>query len=273
VGSWAGVGVDISFPPWKSAASGRNQSRNLTQNLPRNKPEFLVSDRFYFEGPLGPGEVTLTGPEAHHSSTVRRLEPGDTITLFNGDGHEYPARIVEIAKKRVTVRVTGVETPDREIGFPLHVASALPKGDRGDFLIEKLTELGVTDFTPLATDRSVVKATDSKADKLRRAVIEASKQCGRNVLMHVHPAAVWRDWCLQQQGRRLIAHPDDGKGRNPHATGGVTIAVGPEGGFTKPEVGRAVEAGWELLSLGPRILRVETAALAAVVLFGSTGES
>jgi len=128
-----------------------------------------VSDRFYFDGPLGPGEVTLTGPEAHHASAVRRFEPGDPMTLFNGDGREYPARILEVAKRRVTVHVTGVESPDREIGFPLHIASALPKGDRGDFLIEKLTELGVTEFTPLVTERTVVKGTESKADKLRRA--------------------------------------------------------------------------------------------------------
>jgi len=230
-----------------------------------------VSDRFYFDGPLGPGEVTLTGAEAHHASAVRRFEPGDAMTLFNGDGREYPARIMEVAKKRVVVRITGVESPDREIGFPLHIASALPKGDRGDFLIEKLAELGVTEFTPLVTERTVVKATETKADKLRRAVIEASKQCGRNVLMEVHPPAVWRHWCLHQTGRRLIAQPGNGIGQIARA--GVTIAIGPEGGFTDQETEKAVEAGWELLSLGPRILRVETAAVAAAVLFGSARQS
>jgi 16S rRNA (uracil1498-N3)-methyltransferase len=226
-----------------------------------------VSDRFFFDGPLGPGDVTLTGPEAHHLAAVRRLGPGAGIRLFNGDGHEYPARVIETGKKQVLLHVLAAEAPARELGFPLHIASALPKGDRGDFLIEKLTELGVTDFTPLLTERAVVKADDAKADKLRRAVIEASKQCGRNVLMRVHPPARWLDWCSRQTGRRLIAHPG-GAAPNRPAPGAVTVAIGPEGGFGEPEVEAGRAAGWELFSLGPRILRVETAAVAAAVLFG-----
>lgn len=228
-----------------------------------------MSDRFYFDGPLGPGDVTLEGPEAHHLAAVRRFAAGDAVTLFNGDGHEYPAMVTEVGKKRVTVRVTAVLSPDRELGFPLHVASALPKGDRGDFLIEKLTELGATDFTPLLTGRGVVKVDESKADKLRRAVIEASKQCGRNVLMRVHVAARWADWCPSRTGLRLIAHP--GAATRGFAPGtGATVAIGPEGGFTEQEVELALTNGWEQLSLGPRILRVETAALAAAVLLGRT---
>jgi 16S rRNA (uracil1498-N3)-methyltransferase len=227
-----------------------------------------VSDRFFFDGPLGPGDVTLEGPEAHHLVAVRRFAAGDPMTLFNGDGHEYPALVAEVGKKWVTVQVTGVLTPDRELGFPLHIASALPKGDRGDFLIEKLTELGTTDFTPLLTDRGVVKADESKAEKLRRAVIEASKQCGRNVLMRVHAPARWADWCPRQNGVRLIAHPG-GAPRAVASGTGVTVAIGPEGGFTESEVGLAVANGWERLSLGPRILRVETAALAAAVICGT----
>jgi 16S rRNA (uracil1498-N3)-methyltransferase len=226
-----------------------------------------VSDRFFVDGPLAPGDVTLEGPEAHHLTAVRRFAVGDTVTLFNGNGREYPARLVQIGRKWVTVQVTGVLTPERELGFSLHVASALPKGDRGDFLIEKLTELAVTDFTPLVTERGVVKADEAKADKLRRAVIEASKQCGRNVLMRVHPPAGWMEWCARQTGRRLIARPGDPTAIAPER-GAATIAIGPEGGFTGAEVEAAVRAGWERLSLGPRILRVETAALAAAVLFG-----
>src|SRR5206468_1292162 len=123
------------------------------------------------------------------------------------------------------------DSPQRELGFTLHIASALPKGDRGDFLIEKLTELGVTDFTPILTERSVVKADAAKAEKLRRAVIEASKQCGRNVLMRVHPPARWAEWCVRQTGRRLIAHPLGERGIT--SPGDAIVAVGPEGGFTE----------------------------------------
>jgi 16S rRNA (uracil1498-N3)-methyltransferase len=227
-----------------------------------------VSDRFFFDGPLGPGDVTLEGPEAHHLSAVRRFAAGEAVTLFNGEGHEYPATIVDAGKKRVALHVTGVRSPVRELGYPLHVAAALPKGDRGDFLIEKLTELGTTDFTPIATERSVVKAGDAKVDKLRRAVIEASKQCGRNVLMRVHPPARWAEWCVRQTGRRFFGHPGPSGSSPAPLPGVVTVAIGPEGGFTEAEAELAVSAGWERLSLGPRILRVETAALAAAVLFG-----
>jgi len=213
--------------------------------------------------------VTLEGPEAHHLTAVRRFAAGDTVTLFNGDGHEYTALVAEVGKKRVGVRVIEILSPDRELGFPLHIASALPKGDRGDFLIEKLTELGITDFTPLITERGVVKAGDAKSDKLRRAVIEASKQCGRNVLMQVHPPARWPEWCASQSGRRLIADPGGSSAAAPEQ-GSAIVAIGPEGGFTEAEMDAAVRAGWKRLSLGPRILRVETAALAAAVLLGRT---
>src|SRR5262245_7838599 len=201
----------------------------------------------------------MTGPEAHHLAAVRRFTVGDVVTLFNGDGREYPARVADVGKKHVILQVTGVKSPDRELGFRLHVASALPKGDRGDFLIEKLTELGVTDFTPLITERGVVKSSDAKADKLRRAVIEASKQCGRNVVMQVHAPVEWLPWCHVQTGRRLIAHPTDAAAYEQwEVGGGVTVAVGPEGGFSDQEVRLAMAAGWELVSMGPRILRVET---------------
>jgi len=230
-----------------------------------------VSDRFFFDGPLGPGDVTLTGPEAHHLTTVRRFGPGAAVTLFNGDGREYPATVIESGKKRVTLLVSRVEIPDRELAAPLHIASALPKGDRGDFLIEKLTELGVTDFTPLTTERSVVRADDARADKLRRAVIEASKQCGRNVLMRVHPPSRWLDWCARQTGGRFVAHPA-GTFLSQAPADGATIAIGPEGGFTEQEIQTARSAGWELVSFGPRTLRVETAALATAVLFGQPAQ-
>lgn len=221
-----------------------------------------MSDRFFYDGPLGPGDVELEGTEAHHITGVRRFAAGETITLFNGDGREYPATITAVGKKRVSLCVVGTEAPVRELGFKLHIASALPKGDRGDFLIEKLTELGATDFTPLITERTVVKPSDDKSDKLRRAVIEASKQCGRNVLMQIHPPAKWVDWCTLQQGQRLIAHVSQKESPIAPSCDGVIVAIGPEGGFTGSEVVLAVRSGWQVISLGPRTLRVETAAVA-----------
>jgi 16S rRNA (uracil1498-N3)-methyltransferase len=230
-----------------------------------------MADRFYVNCPLAPGPVVLTGPEAHHLTAVRRARPGDAVCLFNGDGAEYPAVVAEVAKKQLTLDVTGRRNPSRELGFRLEVAAPLPKADRGDFLVEKLTELGVNRFTPLRTRRSVVHPRETRLDKLERAVIEASKQCGRNTLMAVGPLTAWEDYCRRDDlpARRLLAHPG-GEGVQPTAED-VAVAVGPEGGFTDEEVALARAAGWRLAGLGPRVLRVETAALALAVLCGSGG--
>src|SRR5437899_5962052 len=154
-----------------------------------------MSKRFYINCPLQPGPVDLSGAEAHHLAAVCRLRPGDTVCLFNGDGREYPARVRDVGHRLVSVDVLDAVAPRRELPFPLTVAAPLPKGDRAQFLIEKLTELGVTAFTPLHTARSVVHPRQTKLEKLQRYVIEASKQCGRNVLMEVRPVSDWSAFC------------------------------------------------------------------------------
>ncbi len=229
-----------------------------------------MADRFYVNCPLAPGPVVLSGAEAHHLATVLRARPGDAVCLFNGDGAEYPAVVAAVAKKQVALEVTGRQAPPRELGFRLEVAAPLPKGDRGDFLLEKLTELGVTDFVPLRTQRSVVHPRETRLDKLERTVIEASKQCGRNVLMQVGPLTDWDDYCRRTElpPRKLLAHPG-GDVVITGAGGEVAVAIGPEGGFTDEEVTMARAAGWQVVSLGPRILRVETAAITLAVLCGS----
>ncbi len=223
-----------------------------------------MADRFYVNLPLAPGPVILRGPEAHHLATVLRARPGTAVCLFNGDGAEYPATVAEVHKREVVVDVTGRETPARELPYRLEVASALPKGDRGDFLVEKLTELGATRFVPLRTRRSVVHP--ARLDRLERAVVEASKQCGRNALMQVAPLTDWGDYVRAAglPSQRLVAH--FGGDARPGTGGDVAVAVGPEGGFTGDEVQAALAAGWRAVSLGTRVLRVETAALAIAVL-------
>jgi 16S rRNA (uracil1498-N3)-methyltransferase len=222
-----------------------------------------MSERFYINWPLQPGKVVLEGAEAHHLATVRRFRPGDAVCLFNGDGHEYPARIVQTHRRRVDLDITGVDSPARELPFHLAVAAPFPKGDRGHFLIEKLTELGATSFVPLATQRSVVHP---RLEKLQRYVIEASKQCGRNVLMSIEPAADWASYCRGEnlRGRKIVAHPGTRETTVLHtasAGDGFTLAVGPEGGFTDGEIEQARAAGWTPFDMGPRLLRIETAAL------------
>jgi 16S rRNA (uracil1498-N3)-methyltransferase len=229
-----------------------------------------MADRFYVNSELAPGLVAVRGAEAHHLGTVCRVRPGDTIHLFNGDGFEYPARVVDIARRDVTVEVLSRDSPQCELPFALHVAAPLPKGDRAQFLVEKLTELGVTSLTILITERSVVSPREAKLEKLERYVIEASKQCGRNVLMRIEPP---REWSAllgdeQLQARRLLAHPG-GKPLRECApqSGDVVAAVGPEGGFSDEEIAAALAAGWQFVDLGPRILRVETAAVALAAHF------
>jgi len=223
-----------------------------------------MAERYYLNSPLLPGPVVLRGAESHHLAAVCRARPGDLVYLFNGDGAEYPAKIVEIGKKQVVLAIAGRETPARELPFRLDVAAPIPKGDRGAFLIEKLTELGAARFTPLRTERSVVHP---RPERFERTVIEASKQCGRNVLMEIRPVTAWQSYCRQEDlpARKLIAQP--GGNSFPQAMKeNVAMAVGPEGGFTDDEVQLARAAGWQVAALGSRILRVETAAIAMAIL-------
>lgn len=226
-----------------------------------------MADRFYTPDFLAPGEYTLSGGEAHHLTSVRRFAPGDHLTLFNGDGNEYPAVVLGTGKKHVSLSVLRVEPVDRELPFPLIVASALPKADRADFLIEKLTELGVTRFVPLVTARSVVQPKETAAEKFTRAAIEASKQCGRNRIMSVDPPRTWAAFLALTDlpERRFVLHTAGGTAGRLEP-GACVVAVGPEGGFTPEEVAAAGVAGWRTASLGPRVLRVETAAVAAATL-------
>jgi 16S rRNA (uracil1498-N3)-methyltransferase len=224
-----------------------------------------MSERYFVEQSLALGAVRLTGPEARHLAVVCRARPGDHVILFNGDGREYLATVVEASKRDLLLNIDAVEQPQRELEFRLEIAAPLPRGDRGQFLIEKLTELGATDFVPLRMARSIVHPRD--VAKLRRHVIEASKQCGRNLLMRVAPLSEWEEYVTRAEppALRLLAHP----GGDPMVPGlgeAVRCAVGPEGGFTEAEVALARTAGWQVVGLGPRLLRVETAALALAVL-------
>jgi 16S rRNA (uracil1498-N3)-methyltransferase len=224
-----------------------------------------MAARFYVNCPLGPGPVLVQGAEARHLAVVCRVRPGDLVCLFNGDGHEYPAHVTAAGRQGVALGVLRVETPERELGYPLVAAAPLPKGDRGQFLLEKLTELGVTAFVPLRTRRSVVHPGQTRREKLERYVIEASKQCGRNVLMAVGPLQEWAAFCRREDlpATRVVAHPCPQEGGRAIAwtSSGVVFAVGPEGGFTEEEIDQARAAGWRVLGLGPRTLRIETAAL------------
>ena len=226
-----------------------------------------MSERFYIDG-VPSGTFVLDGPEAHHLTTVRRFAIGDAVALFNGDGYEYPSVIESIGKREVVLRVSSAVLVNREPAIGIEIASAVPKGDRLDFLIEKLTEVGCTDFFPLTTARSIVKVDAGKADKMRRMVIEASKQCGRNRLMRIHAPLRFADYVSEcRAGHRRIALTAPGE-RSPIPDGlrcgeCVAVLIGPEGGWSPEEAERATASGWQSVTLGSRILRMETAAILA----------
>ncbi|HZZ82316.1 MAG TPA: 16S rRNA (uracil(1498)-N(3))-methyltransferase [Gemmataceae bacterium] len=229
-----------------------------------------MSERFYVNLPLTLGPFMLDGPEAHHLATVCRLRPGDAICLFNGNGREYRARINKVARRDIVLDIVAVDEPARELPMMLEVAAPVPKGDRGQFLVEKLTELGVTTFVPLLCQRSNTHPRETRRDKLERHVIEASKQCGRNVLMRVADPMDWTKYASSGQADdlRILAHPHQARtlAEMPRPKAVTRIAVGPEGGFTDEEIALAQQLGWQMVSLGPRILRIETAAMVLAAL-------
>lgn len=235
-----------------------------------------MADRYYAEEPIrfepdGASRVTLAGGEAHHLIHVMRAAPGTCVMLFDGSGAEFPARVERASRAEVHLTVLGRQEVDREL--PRHVALAvsLPKGDRQRWLVEKVVELGVTELIPLAAARSVAQPVRQALDRLRRAVIEASKQCGRNRLMRIAEPTSWPALVesTRDEPQRWLAHPSlDGHSaeRLPEPADRMFMAVGPEGGFTDQEVALAAAARWQPIHLGPRILRTETAALAMAVL-------
>ena len=224
-----------------------------------------MSERFFASQPIAGDSFTLSGEEARHLIAVMRAQIGDEVTLFDGHGSEFPAQVAAIQKHAVILNLGPPRETSREISFELTLAVALPKGDRQKWLVEKATELGVTRLLPLTTARGVAQPVEGALDRLRRTVIEASKQCGRNRLLEIAPpksaAELFTDH--SSSALRLLADPQGTSLINvPRAERNLLIAIGPEGGFTPEELASATAANWQSVSLGPRILRIETAAVA-----------
>jgi 16S rRNA (uracil1498-N3)-methyltransferase len=224
-----------------------------------------MSERFFSPHPISGGGMMLDGPEAHHLLHVMRASVGDEVTLFDDSGAEFKATVETLRRADAELRIVERREVDRELPFELVVGVALPKGDRQKWLVEKLTELGVTTLVPLITERCVAQPAAAAVERLRRSVIEAAKQCGRNRLMKIAEPQLWANWIgSDESARRLIAHPSglpisEADFSRPIPT---RITIGPEGGLTDIEVAAATTASWQPVSLGERILRVETAAIA-----------
>lgn len=273
------VANPVCFPDFELLAipEAPGSSHNCSQILIPNPKEstFSVDARFYAPAAIPFEQVTLDLDESHHFSHVLRGQIGAEVTLFDGLGGEFPATIIGMVKDRAVAQVNARKAVDREPELALTLAVALPKGDRQKVLVEKLTELGVAQWIPLITHRSVARPTESGLNRLRHHVVAACKQSGRNRLMEI-AAPRNLDALAAEPGRSgWVAHP----GSHAHfdwngaGTGPLLVVIGPEGGFTDAEIQLLVERGFQVLSLGPRLLRVETAAIAiaAKLLLASPG--
>jgi len=235
--------------------------------------------RFYCPSPLLPGStVDLPDTVAHHLHVVRQ-QPGDELVLFNGEGGQVHARLLEVGKRRAAAEVLAHQPVEAELPFHVTLAQGLPEGSKMDWIVEKAVELGVSAIQPLAARRSVVKLAGERADKRlahwQAVVISASEQCGRNRLAAVAPLEEFKHWIAQpaDQVVRILLSPraDASLAQWTRATPprAVCLLVGPEGGFSAEEEDAAIAAGALPLSMGPRVLRTETAGLAALAVLAA----
>jgi 16S rRNA (uracil1498-N3)-methyltransferase len=235
--------------------------------------------RFFCPQPLVVGtSVDLPEAVAHHLHVVRQ-QPGAALTLFNGEGGQYRATLAELGKRRASAAVEAFEPVDIELPYALTLAQALPEGSKMDWIIEKAVELGVAALEPLAAQRSVVRLSAERAEKRHAhwqgVIVAASEQSGRNRLARLAPLAEFGNWIGQPAGQapRILLSPRAteslagwARARPPQA---LTLVIGPEGGFTSQEEDAAIAAGALPLSIGPRVLRTETAGLAALAALGA----
>ncbi|MCW8409148.1 16S rRNA (uracil(1498)-N(3))-methyltransferase [Legionella sp. PATHC035] len=235
--------------------------------------------RIYQSGNYHTGQHLELSPEAsQHVGVVLRMQVGEKITLFSGDDREFDATIVAVKKKQVTVVIGSVNEVSRESPLAIHLAQAISKGERMEFVMQKAVELGVTSITPLITERCVVKLDKERmAKKLHQwqaIVIAACEQSGRNQVPAVNAPITLEHYVREVQvGLKLILHPGENKKWRDYMIGSAAIAllIGPEGGLSDHEVQLACQHGFQPLSLGPRILRTETAALTALSLLQAIG--
>jgi len=229
--------------------------------------------RFFVDTPLAaPGEIVLPPGAARHVQ-VLRLQPGDVLTLFDGSGPEWQAEVTAMGRSEVRVRLVEAMQPQRELLRAVTLAVVMPANDRMDFLVEKATELGAAALQPLVAERSVLRLAGERADKKRAhwqgVAVAAAEQSGRTVPMRVEPVLTLTAWLAALPP----ACPDEWRGLlSPRAAQPLAVFAqrralflsGPEGGLSEAEEEAARTCGFAAVSLGPRILRADTAPLAVL---------
>jgi 16S rRNA (uracil1498-N3)-methyltransferase len=232
-----------------------------------------AATRLFFPGDIpAHGVVALPGEQAHHARHVLRLSEGDVVTLFDGRGTEYRATLERVSRSGISVRVGEVNRVSRESRLAVTLAQGISSGERMDYTIQKAVELGVFEIQPIACERSVVRLAAERAAKRvahwQAIAAAACEQSGRNVVPRVHPVVSLAQWLssLPSDALRLTLSPDAAmtirEVREPPSR--VLLLVGPEGGLSPGERLDAGNAAFAALRLGPRVLRTETAAVAAL---------
>ena len=238
--------------------------------------------RLWVDTPLAAGTEATLPEAADRHARVRRVQPGDTLRLLDGRGAEWPATVLAVGRAEIRVRVGEPQPLDRELPRPVTLAVVVPANERMDWLVEKATELGAARLQPLQAERSVLRLAGERAARrhahwqgIARA---ATEQCGRTVLMAVEPLRELGDWLAAlppapaEQARWVLDFADDAQPPGAHARpAAITTLSGPEGGLTPAELQAARAAGFRPLTLGPRVLRAETAPLALLAWAGLQG--
>lgn len=228
--------------------------------------------RFYIDADLSVGQTLALPDTVVRHIQVLRLNAGDAITLFNGRGGEYAATLDAVMKRDAHCLIEGFDDVSRETPIWLGLAQAISGGDKMEFTLQKGVEMGVSAFQPIAAERSIVKLSGERADKRvarwQEIVVSACEQSGRNAIPEVLPILSLEQWLKQAPtaDARLILSPAGTQRLADIAAAPARawLMAGPEGGYSAREEAAALSAGWTPLKLGPRILRTETAALAAV---------
>ena len=243
--------------------------------------------RFYCPTPLPLGAALDLPAAAARHVQVLRMQPGDTLTLFNGEGGECSATVLRMGRSDVQVEVQAHHAIERENQRPVHLALGMPANDRMDWLVEKATELGVTSIQPLMTAHSVLRLKGERADKKiahwNSVAAAACEQCGRNRVPTVHEVLDVQDWLRSAPAAagsaRAMLSLREGTlalapwlaAQPPDASAPVWFFSGPEGGLAAAEEQAALDAGWAPVTLGLRTLRAETAPLAALAALTAFG--
>jgi 16S rRNA (uracil1498-N3)-methyltransferase len=225
--------------------------------------------RFFIDAPLSLGQHELPEAQAHYIGRVLRHTAGDAVQLFDGSGQEFLGELIEVGKKNVRVELRQALPGMPESPLAIHLGQGLSRGERMDWAIQKATELGATEITPIVSERCEVRLKDERADKRmahwRQIAVSACEQCGRSLIPTIHSPISLNEWLEQVRADlKLVLHPVAEPWASHPQPQSLAFLIGPEGGLTDNEVAQAQSQGFHAARLGPRVLRTETAPVVAL---------